>query len=105
MDWEIEEEARQTAADDEVAPRSWSTRVTLTLPTLKAIEVRISLAGSALQVHLAASENVTRGVLAESRAELPGRLQALGLQLTDLQIGVLQPQLVAKEGDAAQHRG
>jgi hypothetical protein len=101
MEWEIEEEARQAAADDDAAPRKWSTRVTLTLPTLKEVEVRISLVGSALQVHLAASENATRDVLAESRAELPERLQALGLQLTGLQIGALAPPPAAKEGDAA----
>lgn len=102
MDWEIEEEARQAVADDdEAAPRTWSTRVTLTLPTLKTVEVRISLVGSALQVHLAASENATRDVLAESRAELPERLQALGLQLTGLQIGSLAPHLAAQDGDAA----
>jgi hypothetical protein len=102
MDWEIEEEARQAAADDdEAAPRTWSTRVTLTLPTLKEVEVRLSLVGSALQVHLAASENATRDVLAESRAELPERLQALGLQLTGLQIGTLPLQPAVKSGDAS----
>lgn len=106
MDWEIEEEARQAAADDdddddEAAPRTWSTRVTLTLPTLKEVEVRISLVGSLLQVHLAASENATRDVLAESRAELPERLQTLGLQLTGLQIGTLPLQPAVKSGDAS----
>ncbi|WP_280757404.1 flagellar hook-length control protein FliK [Polaromonas sp. CG_23.6] len=101
MDWEIQEEARQPAADDEAAPRTWSTRVALTLPSLKEVEVRISLVGSALQVHMAASENTTRSRLAESRAELPERLQALGLQLTGLQIGTLSPHPAAKNGDAA----
>ena len=42
--------------------RTWSTRLALTLPTLKDVEVRISLAGSALQVHLAASEGATRDI-------------------------------------------
>lgn len=101
MDWEIQEDARQAAADDEVAPRTWSTRVALTLPSLKEVEVRISLVGSALQVNLAASENTTRDMLAESRAELPERLQALGLQLMGLQIGTLPPHPGAQNGDAA----
>lgn len=100
MDWEIEQEARQAATDEEVAPRTWHTRVALTLPTLKEVEVRLSLVGSALQVHLAASENATRGVLAESLADLPDRLQALGLQLTELQIGTLPPHPAAQTGDA-----
>lgn len=101
MDWEIQEEARQPAADDEAAPRTWSTRVALTLNSLREVEVRISLVGNALQVHMAASENTTRSMLAESRAELPERLQALGLQLTGLQIGTLSPHPAAKNGDAA----
>jgi hypothetical protein len=95
MDWEIHEKAqedqnkRQAAADNEAVPRTWSTRVALTLPTLKDIEVRISLVGTALQVHLAASENTTRNLLGEARTELPKRLGELGLQLTGLQIGLL----------------
>lgn len=101
MNWEIEEEARQAAADDDAAPRKWSTRVALTLPTLKEVEVRISLVGNALQVHLAACENATRDLLAESRAELPERLQALGLQLTGLQVGTLTPHPAVQDHDAS----
>jgi hypothetical protein len=95
MNWEIHEEqqereGRQTIADNEASPRSWSTRLALTLPMLKDIEVRISLAGNSLQLHLAASENATRDLMGEARAELPNRLNELGLQLTGLQIGALR---------------
>ncbi|NDP63952.1 flagellar hook-length control protein FliK [Polaromonas sp.] len=89
MDWEIREDERQAAIGDEAMPRSWSTRLALTLPTLRNIEVRISLTGDALQVRLAASEDVTQDRLREARAELPERLSALGLELTSLQIGSL----------------
>ena len=89
MDWEIQEDERQTASGDEAMPRSWSTRLALTLPTLRDIEVRISLTGNALQVRLAASEDATQDRLREARAELPARLGALGLELTGLQIGSL----------------
>lgn len=89
MDWEIREDERQAAAGDEAMPRSWSTRLALTLPTLRDIEVRISLTGNALQVRLAASEGTTEVRLREARAELPVRLGALGLELTGLQIGSL----------------
>ena len=91
MDWEIQEDERQGATGDEAVPRSWSTRLALTLPTLRDIEVRISLAGNALQVRLAASEDATRERLSQARAELPARLNALGLELTGLQIGPLAP--------------
>ena len=105
MDWEIEKDERQPATGDEAAPRSWSTRLALTLPTLKDIEVRISLSGNALQVRLAASEDTTCERLGEARAELPARLSALGLELTGLQIGPLAPGAAAhgmpKAGDGA----
>ena len=87
LDWEIQEDERQPATGGEAAPRTWSTRLALTLPTLRDIEVRISLAGNALQVRLAASKDATRERLREARAELPARLGELGLELTGLQIG------------------
>ncbi len=99
MDWEIHEKEKneyQPAADNEAAPRTWSTRVALTLPTLKDIEVRISLAGTALQVHLAASENSTRELLGGARTELPQRLNELGLQLTGLKIGLMPASFVTQ---------
>ncbi|MDP3616410.1 MAG: flagellar hook-length control protein FliK [Rhodoferax sp.] len=91
MDWEIREEQdeRPAAADAEAVARTWSTRLALTLPTLRDVEVRISLAGSTLQVHLAARESATLALFDEGRHELPKRLGDLGLQLTGLQIGAL----------------
>lgn len=91
MEWEIREERddREAAADRDTLPRGWSTRLALTLPTLRDVEVRISLAGSTLQVHLAARENATLAVLNEARHELPKLLGELGLQLSGLQIGTL----------------
>lgn len=91
MDWEIHEERdeSQAAADSEAAQRSWTTRLAMTLPTLGAVEVRLSLAGTTLQVHLAARENATLALLSDGGNELPQRFGALGLQLTGLQIGAL----------------
>jgi hypothetical protein len=91
MDWDIHEEhdEREAATDKEAVLRTWSTRLALTLPTLRDVEVRISLSGSKLQVHLAARENATLALLHEGRHELPKRLGDLGLQLTGLQIGTL----------------
>jgi hypothetical protein len=106
MDWEIREEQdeRPAAADAEAVARTWSTRLALTLPTLRDVEVRISLAGSTLQVHLAARESATLALFDEGRHELPKRLGDLGLQLTGLQIGALPlnpaAQASPKEDDA-----
>ena len=103
MEWDIRQDERDFSGD-EAAPRSWSTRLTLALPSLKEIEVRISLAGNALQVRLAASEDATRDRLSEAHAELPARLGELGLELKGLQIGSLPAPAAAntpKAGDGA----
>ena len=90
LDWEIHRDERQAAAgDDAAAPKRWSTRLALTLPTLGDIEVRISLTGNGLQVRLAASDNATLDLLQETRGALPASLRESGLELTDLQIGPL----------------
>lgn len=108
MQWDIREEhedARVEAEADDAARRTWSTRLAITLPTLREVEVRLSLAGSTLQVHLAAREAATVALLGEGGSELPKRFGGLGLQLTGLQIGALpvEPasQEVRKDADAS----
>jgi hypothetical protein len=106
MDWEIHEEnERQAVADPEAAQRTWTTRLALTLPTLKTVEVRMTLAGTTLQVHLAARENATLALLSDGGNELTERFGAAGLQLSRLQIGALalEPaaQDIRKADDAA----
>lgn len=91
MDWEIHAEERQPHTAEEAMPQTWSTRLALTLPTLRDVDVRISLSGHALQVRVAASEEATRMRLGQARAELPARLGAHGLDLTVLQIASPSP--------------
>lgn len=86
MDWEIHADERQSNTLDEATPQTWRTRLTLTLPTLRDIDVRISLSGHALQVHMVATEDIARMRLGQARAGLPARLRAHGLDLTGLQI-------------------
>lgn len=86
MDWEIHADKRQANTLDEATPQTWRTRLTLTLPTLREIDVRISLSGPALQVHMVATEDIARMRLNQARAGLPARLSAHGLDLTGLQI-------------------
>ena len=112
MDWEIHEERdeRQAAADSEAARPTWTTRLAMTLPTLGAVEVRLTLAGTTLQMHLAARENATLALLSDGGHELPQRFGAVGLQLTGLEIGALavEPTVQAirkDEDDAAAWRG
>jgi hypothetical protein len=100
MDWEIHQEPgdRPAGAESQALLPTWSTRLTIDLPTLRAVEVRLSLAGNQLQLHLSASENTTRALLGEGRQELPKRLSALGLQLSAWQIGALPQAPAAPAG-------
>jgi hypothetical protein len=96
MDWEIRQERHeregaegQAGREDlaETVPSAWTTRMTLKLPQLGTIDVRLGLAGAALQLRLTAAQDSTVAVLNQARAELPRRFGAVGLELTDLQIG------------------
>lgn len=94
MDWEIRQEREEQAGQERKAedgaqtpPSAWTTRMTLKLPRLGTVDVRMGLAGPALQLRLTASKDSTVAVLNQARAELPPRFGAVGLELTDLQIG------------------
>lgn len=98
MDWEIQEEQNQSqgAADDTAPQPTWTSKLALTLPTLGALEARLSVAGSTLQLRLAAREPATVSLLNQAGTELPQRLGARGLQLTGLQIGSLAAEPLTK---------
>ena len=93
LDWEISEEATgHPAADDGLAQAAgWSTRLVIALPTLRTVELRLSLAGSSLKVHLAAGESHTVDLLNEARHQLPLCLGAIGLELSGVQVAALVP--------------
>ena len=113
MDWEIREErgepqeqAEGRGDDGELpAVSTWTTRVTLQLPRLGAVDLRLSLADTVLRMHLGASKKATVVLLDAGRDGLPQRFGALGLQLTELQIGALAEDTAASDtpgqGDAA----
>lgn len=113
MDWEIREERGEPQeqedgrGDDGVLPAAstWTTRITMQLPRLGAVDLRLSLADTALRLHLVASEKATVALLDAGRDVLPQRFDALGLQLTELQIGALAEDTAASDtpgqGDAA----
>ena len=87
MDWSIQEEgARQGDAAQEQAPRRWSTTLSLELPRLGAVELRLSLAGTEVQAQFAASEAATAGRMRSQGAALEQRFEAAGLRLQALQV-------------------
>lgn len=93
LEWEIQEESKepQGGPDETEVRRSWTSKLALELPTLGVLEARLSLAGSTLQLVLAARESATVSLLSQAGSGLPRRLGAVGLQLTGLQIGTLAP--------------
>lgn len=113
MDWEIREERGEPREQEEgrgddgdlPAASTWTTRVTMQLPRLGVVDLRLGLADTALRLHLGASEKATIALLDAGRDVLPQRFSALGLQLSELQIGALAEGTAALDtpgqGDAA----
>lgn len=97
MAWSIHEETEQPADAPKdrgdgrsTPPRRWATTMSLTLPKLGAVDLRLSLAGELVQAHLAASEAATLARLRSGGGELAPRLEAAGLRLQDLQITAME---------------
>jgi hypothetical protein len=91
MTWSVEEEqdkpaAREGAGAVEEAERRWSTTVSLALPRLGEVELRLSLAGASVQAHLSAREATTTARLRGDVGQLAKRLEAAGLELQQLQV-------------------
>jgi Flagellar hook-length control protein FliK len=91
MSWSIEEEQRQSDArggtdPEDEATRRWSTTVSLVLPRLGEVDLRLSLTGANVQAHLSAREAGTMARLRGDAPRLTQRFEAAGLQLQQLQV-------------------
>lgn len=88
MDWSIHQEEERSR--DEAAPqdetRRWSTAVSLDLPRLGPVELRLTLAGGAVQAQFVASQAATAGRLRAHGAALEQRFEAAGLRLEGLRV-------------------
>ena len=88
MNWTVEKEAAdpsdEALADD--SPRRWSTSVSMRLPRLGDVVLRLSLAGPGLQARLVASEPGTVAALRADGDALVKRLEAAGFRMQDLQV-------------------
>lgn len=118
MDWEIRQDRQEhreheeqagregrQGGDTEPASPAWTTRMTLKLPRLGTVDVRLGLAGATLQLRLNASQAGTAAVLEQARAGLPLRFGAVGLELTDLQISGAQRMAGAAQSTGERHAG
>ncbi|VTU22537.1 Flagellar hook-length control protein FliK [Variovorax sp. PBL-H6] len=88
MDWSIQQEegrARDDTAQQHEA-RRWSTTVSLDLPRLGPVELRLTLAGAAVQAQVVAGHAATAGRLRAHGAALQERFDSAGLWLEQLRI-------------------
>jgi hypothetical protein len=89
MDWRIEEEGERQAAGDEShddAPRRWSTNVSLQLPNLGTVDVRLSVAGGDVRATVVSSSERSRALLAGDGRTLAARFDAADLRLEQFQV-------------------
>ncbi|MDM0002160.1 flagellar hook-length control protein FliK [Variovorax sp. J22P240] len=97
MNWTVEKEAAgpsdEASGDDN--PRRWSTTVSMSLPRLGDVDLRLSLAGPGLHARLAASEPGTVTALRADGDALINRLEAAGFRMQDLQVA---PKALAERG-------
>ncbi len=94
MEWSIREDADTDAdahATDPGRARSWTTTVSLVLPRLGAVDLRLSLAGAVVQARVMAGETATLARLQDGRGGLAQRLEGAGLHLQALQITAMPP--------------
>ncbi|MBO9649273.1 MAG: flagellar hook-length control protein FliK [Variovorax sp.] len=93
MQWSIEQEAeeRESHAGSEEVVRSWSTTVSMHLPNLGVVDVRLSLAGDGVHARLNAAEAETVARLRADGGALAKRFDAIGLRLQDFQVAGMNP--------------
>jgi hypothetical protein len=107
MAWSIAQEREQDKSGaregagpetEEEGARRWSTTVSLQLPRLGEVDLRLSVAGPAVQAHLWAREPQTTERLRGDAGQLAQRFEAAGLQLQQLLVAAKAgPEPVAAE--------
>jgi hypothetical protein len=102
MNWSVEKEAADPSTDESVEdkPQRWSTTVSMSLPRLGEVQLRMSLAGTGVQARLAASEAGTVATLRSDSRSLVQRMEAAGLRLQDLQVAAIDAPSADWTGEA-----
>lgn len=107
MDWAIHQEYEepQATSESEAVQRVWTTRLMMTLPALRDVEVHVILTDTKLQVRLAARQNATVDLLGAAGGALQKRFEALGLNLSGLRVGSLAAQQLDEHGGSQEVAG
>jgi hypothetical protein len=100
MEWEITEQGRRQQGGSENNPQhpsqSWSTSLSMTLPQLGSIELRLSLTGDHWRADLGAAQAATLSAMRADSEQLRQRFSAAGMHLSDLQVAQ-SPQAVFEQ--------
>ncbi|SFB22477.1 hook-length control protein FliK [Collimonas sp. OK607] len=104
MEWEVTEQGRrqQGGADSNnphSTPPTWSTRVSMTLPRLGSIELRLSLVNDRWRADLGAAEVATMNAMRADSGQLRQRFSAAGLPLGGLEVAQLPQAATEDESD------
>jgi hypothetical protein len=76
----------EDAGRDSATPPAWHTRLAVTLPGLGAVEARMALAGTRLQVSLVAADEARAMPLTAALPELAAALAARGLDVAPIRV-------------------
>jgi flagellar hook-length control protein FliK len=90
MQWEIQNQTEDRAADHDSAGEKWQTRLHLTLPRLGEVDARLHIHGQQLTLTMTARDAQTRVLLRSEAAALHNQLEQAGLDLALL--GIAAPQ-------------
>jgi flagellar hook-length control protein FliK len=90
MQWEIQNQTEDRAADHDSAGEKWQTRLHLTLPRLGEVDARLHIQGQQLTLTMTAGDAQTRVLLRSEAANLHSQLEQAGLDLASL--GIAAPQ-------------
>ena len=94
MDWRIERDQQDQAGSqpDEAEHDQWHSNLTLQLPGLGDIEVRLRVRGSRIDINLQAGASASADLMKQHTHELQQQLTDRQLELGSLQVGLLAQQ-------------
>ncbi len=88
MDWRIEERAAREQGGGSIEQPEWQTSLHLVLPELGEITAKLILHPLGVRIQLGVAESATEKLMIEERQVLQQGIEASGLQLAEIKIGV-----------------
>ena len=86
MDWQVQEEEEQGKRQDGEAPRTWASRLRLSLPSLGEINANLRLTPSGVQISLQVAKQDTESSLKKQGRMLQKSMEANGIALVSMAV-------------------